>query len=76
VKRTHSLVPARLTRSAVSDAAWEIIDRVGYVGYCALKPFRTAQTEHYFPYTPSWHGVAGLNAGAEAILKEGRARND
>ena len=56
---------------AVSDAAWEIIDQVGYVGYCALKPFRTAQTEHYFPYTPSWHGVAGLNAGAEAILKEG-----
>ena len=55
----------------VSDAAWEIIDQVGYVGYCALKPFRTAQTEHYFPYTPSWHGVAGLNAGAEAILKEG-----
>ena len=38
---------------AVSDAAWEIIDQVGYVGYCALKPFRTAQTEHYFPYTPS-----------------------
>ena len=56
---------------AVSDAAWEIIDQVDFVGYAALKPFRTAQTEHYFPYTPSWHGVAGLNAGAEVILNEG-----
>ena len=56
---------------AVSDAAWEIIDQVDFAGYGALKPFRTAQAEHYFPYTPSWHGVAGLNAGAEVILKEG-----
>jgi aspartate aminotransferase-like enzyme len=56
---------------SVSDAAWEIIDQVGYVGYSALKPFCTAQADHYFPYTPNWHGVAGLNAGAEMILKEG-----
>ena len=56
---------------AVSEAAWEIIDQVNYVGYDALKPFRTAQSEHYFPYTPNWHGVAGLNAGAKLILQEG-----
>ena len=56
---------------SVSDAAWEIIEQVDYVGYGALKPFRTAQAEHYFPYTPNWHGMAGLNAGAELILKEG-----
>jgi aspartate aminotransferase-like enzyme len=56
---------------AVSDAAWQIIDQVDYVGYSALKPFRTAQADHYFPCTPNWHGVAGLNAGAERILKEG-----
>jgi aspartate aminotransferase-like enzyme len=56
---------------AVSDAAWEIIGQVDFVGYAALKPFQTAQAEHYFPYTPNWHGVAGLNAGAEVILKEG-----
>lgn len=56
---------------SVSEAAWDIIDQVGYAGYSALKPFRTAQTEHYFPCTPNWHGVAGLNAGAELILKEG-----
>jgi aspartate aminotransferase-like enzyme len=56
---------------SVSDAAWEIVDRVDYAGYSALKPFRTAQAEHYFPCTPNWHGVAGLNAGAELILEEG-----
>ena len=56
---------------SVSDGAWEIVDQVDYVGYDALKPFRSAQSEHYFPYTPNWHGVAGLNAGAEIILQEG-----
>jgi aspartate aminotransferase-like enzyme len=56
---------------SVGEAAWEIIDQVDYVGYDALKPFRSAQSEHYFPYTPNWHGVAGLNAGAELILEEG-----
>ena len=56
---------------SVSDSAWEIIDQVDYVGYDALKPFRTAQSEHYFPYTPNWHGIAGLDAGAELILEKG-----
>ena len=60
---------------SVSDAAWQIIDQVDFVGYAALKPFRTAQAEHYFPCTPNWHGVAGLNAGAELILKEGLANS-
>lgn len=27
---------------SVSDRAWEIIEEVGYVGYDALLPFRTA----------------------------------
>ena len=56
---------------SVSETAWDVINHVDYAGYSALKPFRTAQAEHYFPCTPSWHGVAGLNAGAELILKEG-----
>jgi aspartate aminotransferase-like enzyme len=60
---------------AVSDPAWEIIDQVDYAGYSALKPFRTAQAEHYFPCTPNWHGVAGLNAGAQNILNEGLANS-
>ncbi len=60
---------------SVSNAAWDIIDQVDYPGYSALKPFRTAQANHYFPCTPNWHGVAGLNAGAELILKEGLANS-
>ena len=62
---------ADLAFLSVSDKAWEIIDQVNYVGYDALKPFRTAQCKHYFPNTPNWHGVAGLNAGAKLILEEG-----
>jgi len=56
---------------AVSHSAWEIIHEVNYVGYDALKPFRNATKAHYFPYTPNWHGIAGLNTGAELILNEG-----
>ena len=56
---------------SVNEAAWDIIDQVGYAGYSALKPYRTAQAAHYFPCTPNWHGVAGLNAGTQLILNEG-----
>jgi aspartate aminotransferase-like enzyme len=56
---------------SVSASAWEIIEQVNYVGYDAIKPFKTAVEKHYFPYTPSWQATAGLNAGTEAILKEG-----
>ena len=56
---------------SISDAAWEIIERVDYVGYDALKPFQTARADKYFPYTPNWHAMAGLNAGAEFIINEG-----
>ncbi len=64
-------VPPSMSFLAVSDRAWDIIRAVDYVGYDALKPFFTAPTEHYFPYTPNWHGVAALNAGAELLLAEG-----
>jgi aspartate aminotransferase-like enzyme len=56
---------------SVSESAWDIIHTVNYEGYDALKPFYKAQEAHYFPYTPNWQGVAGLNAGAEWILNEG-----
>lgn len=58
---------------SVSDRAWEVIEKVNYVGYDAIKPFKTAVEKHYFPYTPGWQATAGLNAGAEAILQEGLA---
>ncbi len=64
-------VPPSMSFLTVSPAAWEIIAQVNYAGYEALLPFRDAQQNFYFPYTPYWHGVAALNAGAELLLKEG-----
>ncbi|MCG6894955.1 MAG: aminotransferase class V-fold PLP-dependent enzyme [Desulfobacteraceae bacterium] len=55
----------------VSEAAWEAVDAVGYTGYDALKPFREVHRTGYFPYTPNWHGTAGLDVGAQLILDEG-----
>ena len=63
--------PADTAFLSVSESAWEIIEKVDYVGYDALKPFREITDKHYFPYTPNWHGLAALNAGAEIILSEG-----
>jgi aspartate aminotransferase-like enzyme len=56
---------------SVSDKAWDIIEQVNYVGYDALKSFRFAQKEKFFPYTPDWYGIAALNAGTAHILNEG-----
>ncbi len=63
--------PPSMAFLSVSDAAWDIIDRVDYAGYDALKPFRTAQRDFRFPYTPHWHGVAGLHAAGKLLLEEG-----
>lgn len=63
--------PPDMSFLSVSPKAWEIIDAVGYVGYDALKPFRTAVKERYFPYTPSWQGVAALYTAAGILLDEG-----
>jgi aspartate aminotransferase-like enzyme len=63
--------PPSMSFLTVSPKAWEIVEAVGYVGYEALLPFRNAQANFYFPYTPYWHGVAALNVGAELILNEG-----
>lgn len=64
-------VPPALAFLTVSERAWEIIREVNYSGYDALLPFRTAQKDFYFPYTPNWQGMAGLFAGTEIILREG-----
>ncbi len=56
---------------SVSPKAWEIIDAVDYVGYDALKPFQNAVAHRYFPYTPSWQGVAALHTAARMLLAEG-----
>lgn len=63
--------PPDMSFLSVSPNAWEVIEAVGYVGYDALLPFKTAQKDFYFPYTPSWHGVAAINAAAKLLLDEG-----
>ncbi|MBU1108147.1 MAG: aminotransferase class V-fold PLP-dependent enzyme [Candidatus Riflebacteria bacterium] len=63
--------PPNMTFVGVSQAAWEIISEVNYVGYDAFKPFKSAQDDFYFPNTMYWHGTAALNAAAGLILDEG-----
>ncbi|BBO83685.1 aminotransferase [Desulfosarcina ovata subsp. sediminis] len=63
--------PPEMSFLSVSPKAWEIIDAVGYVGYDALNPFRQAVENRYFPYTPSWQGVAALYVAAGLLLDEG-----
>ena len=63
--------PPDMTFLAVSPKAWEIIEAVDYVGYDALKPFQQAINNRYFPYTPSWQGVAALFTAAGMLLDEG-----
>ena len=64
-------VPAGTSFLTVSPRAWEIVEQVAYPGYDALLPFRTAQRDFYFPYTPYWHGLAALSKGLELLLAEG-----
>jgi aspartate aminotransferase-like enzyme len=63
--------PPGMCFTAVSNRAWEIIDRVNYPGYDALGPFRSAQENFYFPYTPYWHGLAALSTAVRRLLEEG-----
>ncbi|MEJ2095698.1 MAG: aminotransferase class V-fold PLP-dependent enzyme [Deltaproteobacteria bacterium] len=63
--------PPDMSFVSVSQNAWDIIARVNYSGYDALKPFRHAVTERFFPYTPNWHGTASLHTGAQLLLTEG-----
>lgn len=63
--------PPSMSMVAISARAWEIIEQVDYPGYDALKPFKTAVENAYFPYTPYWQGLAALNMGARLLLDEG-----
>jgi aspartate aminotransferase-like enzyme len=56
---------------SVSDRAWDIIKSVGYQGYDALAPWRTALANQWLPYTPSWHGLAALHTSCGLLLDEG-----
>lgn len=55
----------------VSERAWELAEQVNYSGYDALLPFRDAQKNFFFPYTPDWHGMAALHTATQLLLDEG-----
>ncbi len=63
--------PPSMSFLSVSDAAWARAEDVGYAGYDALLPFRTAVQNAYAPYTPYWHGVAALNTSVKIMEREG-----
>ena len=63
--------PASMSFLAVSEEAWGIVEEVGYAGYDALLPFRTAVRDAYFPYTPYWQGTAQLYKACRLLLEEG-----
>lgn len=56
---------------AISPRAWSVIDEVGYAGYDALAPWRTAILDRYMPYTHNWHGLAGLRIATKTLIDEG-----
>ena len=56
---------------SVSEAAWARMREVAYQGYDSILPFRTVREDGRCPYTPNWHGIAALQAGGRAILREG-----
>ncbi|HEX2033204.1 MAG TPA: aminotransferase class V-fold PLP-dependent enzyme [Chloroflexota bacterium] len=63
--------PPDLGIVAVSPRAWEAVARVGYQGYDALAPFADAVAQRLFPYTHSWHALAGLQVACRLLLEEG-----
>lgn len=63
--------PPSMCMVGVSDAAWERMREVNYQGYDAIAPFKTVREDGRCPYTPSWHGIAALHAGAQALFAEG-----
>jgi aspartate aminotransferase-like enzyme len=63
--------PPSMSFLTISKKAWEIIEEVKYVGYDALLPFKNAQKNFYFPYTPYWHGVKAIHVATQKILDEG-----
>jgi aspartate aminotransferase-like enzyme len=69
-QKVFSLMPD-LAMVTVSERAWAAVEETGYTGYDALKPWRTALGDHYFPYTHNWHALAGLAVALELLLDEG-----
>ncbi len=69
-QKVLSLMPD-LSMISVSERAWAAVAAVGYAGYDALAPWRTALADRYFPYTHNWHALAGLAVALDRLFDEG-----
>jgi aspartate aminotransferase-like enzyme len=69
-QKVLSLMPD-LSMISVSERAWAAVEAVGYAGYDALAPWRTALADRYFPYTHNWHALAGLEVALDRVFDEG-----
>lgn len=63
--------PPEFSFLTVSKKAWNVIEGVSYLGYDAILPFKNALKNNEFPYTPSWRGLAALDASLDLIEEEG-----
>lgn len=64
-------LPPGLAAVTVSEPAWAAVEKVGYVGYDALAPWRKAVADRCLPYTHNWHLMAALHTATGLILQEG-----
>lgn len=69
-QKVLSLMPD-LSMVSISPRAWAAIEEVGYVGYEALAPWRTAVADRYLPYTHNWQAMAGLAVALDGLATEG-----
>ncbi len=69
-QKVLSLMPD-LSMISVSARAWAAVEATNYAGYDALKPWRSALEDRYFPYTHNWHALAGLHAALDMLFSEG-----
>jgi aspartate aminotransferase-like enzyme len=64
-------LPPDLAMVTVSERSWSAIEKIGYVGYEALAPWRHVIEDQHLPYTHNWHAMAGLHVATRMILQEG-----
>ena len=62
--------PCDISFLAISPTAWDIIEKVDYVGYDALLPFKEVTQKAEFPYTPHWHGLNAIHTSLDLLLQE------
>lgn len=73
-QKVLSLMPD-LSMVSVSPRAWDAVEAVGYAGYDALAPWRTALEDRYFPYTHNWHALTGLRVAIKRLLNPSPQHN-